>query len=1372
MGRLWPWHCSRAVAHAQTGAATTNAKPWAWSPEVREALAAYHAGRYDKAQQHCLRVLTGQGAARGRHDAALIQALCLLRMPARADRVEGQARLTQLADEDPALWDEPECALAYGIGLTGLAETAAALDTLERAAEGFAAQGRPDRQLAALVALAKTWARHTEWEVTPARFDVRRPAVGSEADAIRRTQIEAVRARVTVLPGHEEALAGVDLVLAKHSIKIGEADEGRAILARLAAAPVLTPPCLEAALLEADACGEAERWEAALALYERVRREDRGDWARRAEERVLELTRPQVLVDGPAVVRCGRPAPVQLRVRGMDTVQLEVRRVNLAEWLETSSRRGNEAFLPESGSVQMVRELETRGPSSYAWWDSGELESPLEFTAQPGAYVVVVRGREPDGRERTEKRLVVVSDLSATCFVGAEYVTVWAVLQTGSSAGEPAAKFWMQHSFTPTEPAFEAGVARFPLPNEARIMRDKRWVCLVRWGEHVAICRGRLLGPRAAGLTPLVAMVGGPPTPQAGETLYVSGQVLGGKREPSGPDTGGELQLQITDILERPVFSRNVTLSAGGAFSAEFPLTAAQAGKHLRVLSRYQGRVLENVAGRLWVNVPKAEVAGFRVRCEVPEWIQAPTGVINGCVRAEYPWGMWPRGARVECMLHAVRLPTEDSNDEPRFVGSLVREGRLDDQGRFAFALSTGEFGVSGVPLAISVEGHVRSRARREGVGYAEVLLSMRRPWAWLTYEPNEPEAGRPIRFGVDWFEPGGLAVSTPAEVEVSRRGETLARLRLHPGRHGLESEGWLPPEPGGYEIVATIPLVVAEPVQIRKTVAIGPAKDGSAADTEKLRCTAHFARLEDRVGVRVRLEGESAGPLLVLLEAGDPLAAIEIEHLAGESDLFLPLEVEPAAGMRVLVVGAVGSSTELLCAEEVAPDPREVPTLTLTAPTKEVWPGTMAQVDVLCEEFASLPRGTTLTARLINAASSGHTDGQRGSRWSEPASVVPGLTIVSSNEEPRASARAVFRTPNWRKSAHGHLDLKGDAEQSVPAALRSVLFEGMTLWSTSLEVVTETTELPVPLPTTPGLYRLIVAVRTPPGAVATEALILDARRGVRLGLEMPQRLTLGDRTIVAALVENGYSEPVEVQVWVRGGGGLHIEALRVVEPERQTLDYQAGTPAIVHLPAGGRTWLHVDVEAARVGDGKVEVEVAARAARRSAACGYEILPATEPAVKGVGVRIERKLFRWRPVGDWVPFDDENEFERRYWDTVPWSGEDRLRPGELVQVREMFVLTEAQAEFVWLQRVPATCHAAPAKAQLGEPIGSRVGDRGDALAYRVTALGPGRHEHEYFLTVVRPGSCLLPLPEWRIGETRIPLVVEPDEVRLIVLEGE
>lgn len=1365
--------------------------PRDWSPPVHAALEAYYDGRYRDAQGMCQHVLNTPGGELERRDAALLQALCLLRMPARADCLDGRGRLAQLAREDPTLQDDPECNLAYGMAQAALKETADALDAIDRAVAAFAAQGRVDQQREALVALARVWIQHTEWEATPARFRIQRPLTRAAADAVRRAQVAQLRAQVASLPASAAALAEMDLAWARYKLEnASSVEQGRALLEQLVASAGSTPAGSEAALLLAETYEAAGRVSEALELYERVQAEARGEARRRALARAEEIRQPRIRLEAPATAREGQGVTLALCVRGIPAVQVEVRQVNLTAWLATPATRGNEALLPESGSLRAAWDLKTAPPVNGSWWSSADLDRPLSVRAPVGSYVIVVRGHDANGRQYTHKQLFLVSNLSAVCAVGREHVVVWAV-DAAPLAEAPGGEFWMRRSFAPTRLTFDGGIARFRLPGEARVMREKDWYCLVRCGAHLALCRGRLQADSSeANEGRSVVMIGGPQTPLVGQALYVSGLLPASRAAGVGTAPDVPLELRVFDALDRLVSDHSVALSAGGVFSAEIPIGPELAGKSLRVIPRRGGQVLENAAGRLVLRVPAADAKRLCVRCDVPAWFTEPTPLVCGTVTVEYPWGTSPAGVRGRVRIDALQLPTTASNSEPLAGDTIYRDGWVDARGQypFVFSVSPAEFRLSAPPLAIQVAARVRSREGWQGQAAAQVLLATQRPHAWLMHQPGKPHVGEKVRFSLGWFEPDGLAVAELGEVEVCHDGNPVARLRLEPGWRGLQSEAWQPPEPGAYHVTTTVPVVDGEPIRLEKTLDV---LEGTPADAvpaaSGLRCRAHFVQRDDQRGVRVVLAGEVAGPVAVVAEAGDPLSALALDDAVDRRELFLPLPAQPPTGTRVLVIGNAATGPVVHATTTVAPDPAEGLSIRVAAAASEVWPGALVPVTCTTGEGQAPPPGTTLVVRLIDALDTGFAS--RRPEPSREAVAAGGVGLVSSDRAPAAPASPAPGSGYQRRG----IDLP---------ALERVLHEGDTLWSQWVDFDSPRRDVTVPIPADPGLYRLLAAAIAPDGTVATQAVVLDARRGVRVWLDVPQRVTVGDRTLVAVRVENGGREALAVRLRLDVGDGLKIESLRKRGPEGRSEACEVG-PLTLQLPGGGRVWVLAEVEAARPGPGQAAVEVAAAGSQRLAGQPYEVLAAAEGEQSDGALRVTRTVTVWRrsqpdanlPAAsdaeagaagdasrDQGPLLRGDEFkewlarqrdpQRRRWSESAWSPTDRLTPGQYVKVREEFTLKQWQPGALWTQRVPVTCFGVQHGGSDLQTVGVLTPGRGDELCFRMEPMGPGGYVHEYFLAVVRPGTCVLPPPELEVAGQPVPLVASPGEIRLTVVGRE
>jgi len=1317
--------------------AQNDAPPHQYLPAMLETLGVYRSGDYEQAQRMCLHVLSARPEADVRRDAAVIQAMCLLRSPARADQREGRARLAQLAEEDATFLNDPECNLAYGIAQTSLHETADALDAIARAIDGFAAAGQVDRQREALVALASCWARHGEWEETPARFDVPRPMPRGSANAVRRNKITAVRDRVEAL-GDEEAVARVDVVMARFLI---EADavpgEGLAILARLAAAPRLTEPAAEAALVLAEHYEQIGQWQQALRLYERIELEWHGEAARRAKQRMGDMHRPQIELVVPDTIVPGETVSIGLRVRGLSELEFEVREVDLETWLGAAGKRGNDAFLPESGSIRLARDIDTRPPAPHGWWDATALSEPLTFSTEPGALVVLARGQDTDGRVQRVKRLVVVSDLMATCVVGGRDVVLWATWRPGASEHPEApatARFWMTRSFVPKGVTLEHGVAKFPLPNEAHIMRDKDWVCVVQAGKHVALCRGHL---RPAGDTTSsprqVAFVAGPATLSVGESLHVTGVWLPGRGSRLEDLDPAPLQVVAVDALEEELPLTDLVRLPGGVFTATLPITRELAGRHLRVLARWGPRTLDNILGHEPIRVSPDEPAPLRLRCDIPQYWPAGEPTLRGHIHARHPWGTPARGAQVRCRLRTAVLPGTGATDAAP-LGVVLRTGQLDASGRFDFAVTAEELGLQDVARAVFVAADVTDLDGRTTSIGAEALFGPRWPHAWLTWEPPAPTAGDAVRFHAGWYQPGGRAVPVPQTLGITHDQKNIADLQLLPEGDGLATNPWEPPGSGEYTVRLSLAGCNAgETLKLEESVDVRPRPDAPSHAVARPLCTARLVEKPDAASVQVRLSGESTAPILVLIEATEPLAATAIDSLAGEIELSVPLAANPPSGLQVLVLNAGPDRPRVLAREPVQQATRPS-NLRLEVPSATAAPASVTRLRVPLDSDEHV----ALMARLVPVPSIGYAD--RSLPPNHTARPQDGPTIVASTGDiPDSLDSSTFSDPV--------------AIEDDTALIRQALSEGGTAWTTAVLTAEDAVDLSIPMPGEPGLYKLLAITRTKAGTTAVGACFLDTRQGLQPDLHVPARLTLGDRTQAALCIENHGDDAVDVSIRLNADETLHMESVHVPEQGPLQDRSQADGAAAVTVPAGESVWLRATIEAARPGGGKLAISADTAGHTHSAAAVFEVFARDEsPEPTDGAVTVQRTVF--------VRDDDGREREL--------SADERLTVGQTLRVRDAITLGKDTHGMLWAQRLPPTCRAMDEKAEPLSAIGSRVDDRAGVVTYRVEPLTAGTHVHEFTLMVIRPGACALPAPRCTAGQHDTLIIVQPAELGLIV----
>ncbi|RMF78459.1 MAG: hypothetical protein D6744_10090, partial [Planctomycetota bacterium] len=276
-------HVLRAVLAVALSVCTRAADPPPpdWSPAVHEALAAYAAGRLDETLEVCRSLSESAPDAAARRDAEALAALTLMTHDERAQRATGRALLLNLAEHHPetALLDRPECQLALGRAALGLHETSRAIEWLRKAAQGFQRQGRHRRGAAALTALAEAWAQHAEWELPIAGVEAPLPRNADEALRVRIDRIQALRAAAGALPESGDATDAIDLVLARlYLTNDARRDQAIPILERIAGGE-RGLAAADAALLLAEQRERQNRWNEALALYERVARV--GDSAQR-----------------------------------------------------------------------------------------------------------------------------------------------------------------------------------------------------------------------------------------------------------------------------------------------------------------------------------------------------------------------------------------------------------------------------------------------------------------------------------------------------------------------------------------------------------------------------------------------------------------------------------------------------------------------------------------------------------------------------------------------------------------------------------------------------------------------------------------------------------------------------------------------------------------------------------------------------------------------------------------------------------------------------------------------------------------------------------------------------------------------------------
>ena len=1384
--REWP---ARAVC-AAAGLCAIVAPPRAWSQgppafsdwraELQPAIRAYLDGDFTTTQQYCERVARAGREGPLARDAAALQALAMMRGPSRDDRLAGRGRLAQLQREHPILRRRPECLMAFGIAQTRLGETAAALDSLDLAAERFARREQTPRAAEALCALAEAWSHHGEWEVTPPRFGVSLPESPAHGRSLRRDWIRATRGRVGEFSGRAAALARIDLILARNLIEAGDAvARGVRVLESLAAGQALSVPVVEALLLLAEQREGQERYAAALALYRRVQRARYGAISARAERRANQMTRPQLHVEAPASVPAGRPVSISLRVRNLALVRLEVRRVDLEDWLTQERGALVEAKLPEAGAVAMSpREFDTRVDSELDWWDSQALGKTVSFEAPLGAYVAMAESRLANGRRIKTKKLLIISDLRAVAFAGSRQAVLWAERAAAKEPGDVTAHFWMHGtSFIPTRVEFNERVARLTYPPEARLARDKRWTCLIRDGEHLALCRGRLESRSGSPARDAVAMVIAPPAVRPGDVLRIAGFLLRGEPGPPDAEPAIAIEVELLDALDESVATREARVGPGGAFVAQFLVGSDWAGKQLHVLAHRQGRVVENVRGSVNVPVGEPDEARFFLDVELKTRFAPGAPNISATLRASYPWGTPLADRTVRYIVRALGLPATNAGGtgvwtDPVVAEPLGGERRLDTSGRFELSLAEIFFQVPDDPAAVGIRLQVEELDGRSVVADVSTLRGARPVEAWLGWEPPQPVSQQAVRFRFGWFDPTGRTATAEPKFEIRKDGFELAIVRAFPTPAGVESEAWIAPAPGSYEVVATLPNDTAEPLIIRRILTVCDSADDEAGREAAPRCEARFGRMDQKPGIRVQFEGLRAGPLLVLAEAGEPLAARRLSELVGAREVFLPAERYRSLHARVWLVGMDAGGVQRISRRHVRPEPERELELTLALLSQTLRPGLNAEVEITCATRGERPPAASIVARLIDARGRGTL------HW------MPGPTRNPSRGPNEPTLAPSLGMGGWIPD---RTNAEADERSILSPALRTGLFQSATLWTDALAAVDGRARFSVPLPSEPGRYRLIVTARNSEGSVATQTLLLDATEGVRVMVDLPDTLQVGDRTPAAITISNTLQTPTAALVSVRNADGLAIESVRRLtqrEPLRFSPD--AGGYRLALQP-GQRETLLVSLEAARAGVATLDVDVTAGGTKYTgrgtcrvtapqqvdAAAIHRRDTSDEPGHK---LALKRTVLTLTPVGMRKPIGmrtvtEEGLQSPEYVREFLRRGE-AVAPGQLLLIRDEFTWSgDPLRNVAWEQRLPATCYTVkrdPIETRkLAEP---RI-DRLDSVSFAVGNIAPGAHIQEIIVLAIRPGSCGLAPPTVRVDGRTIPVDLDAEVTRIIVSES-
>lgn len=1310
-----------------------------FSPQLEDAFKLYFAGDYDAAQLAARQIGSATNDPRLARDAAALEAMALLRKPARADRIEGRSRLAELANQDASYLDQPECLLAYGVGQTALGATSDAIAKLQAAATAFAQRGDLERAARAYVALAEAWAAHTEWETTPPPYDG--PASPDTTTALRQriAAVRDVRAAMDKVVVDRAAQARIDLVLASLLLKTDdERGAGLAILEGLAGQQPLSPAGVDAALRLAAAHEQAGEFDAALALYERIAAEATGQRIDEARRRAADLTEPRLRLDVAERVAPGTPVSIDFAMRNCRSATLEVRTVDLAGWLARQNGRMQPARLPVVGATAYSKQFAMEN-SSRAWWSPAT--SPVQVSVAPGAYVVYARAIGTNGQPTEQRRLVLVSDVSAMVQAGAKRAVV-AATRGRERIDQGVLKFWMHGSFVPLEVPLGADGASFDLPGEAQVFRDKRWVGLVEADGELALCTGQLPTappPPAEGVRLFTA----PPTVSPGDALQISGALVRPGAEALAPQT--EAFVEVRDTLGELVAELPVGISRAGVFSTELPIPAELAGTTLSINLRIAGQLLPPAEGAVTVPVASLDELPLQIDFAAPNWVRPGERQIRAAVAAAWPWGQALSDVGVHVSFAPDGLPTATTPERVGRPFALRAALGPDGQGKFEF--SSDYLARLVAPVAATAVLSVTDWSGRGALVRQALIYGDAPAHAWFGHDVNELKVGRAASLRVGYFDPRRPVLDPlPAVTLPSVDGG----LPLLPTSTGLVSQPWTPTVSGEVSAELVWPVDEGAPTTIRRQLTIAPNDDATA-----LNMTAQFVRGDDGAHVRATLIGALATPAVVLLRDDEPRAVKVVPAFAGGQEVSFETQRSTGAGLNVVAGIIQDSGFEPRADVAAAPAERAAAQLAVQGADMRLTPRGVATY-VVTLEGASRLKGDAdeaqvwLLARLVDLRDAGFA------------------TALPERHEGRAGATddpEAPPTPRAAKSAWPH-DLPNDI-----AIVRS-LRRAVTHWTAVSPLVDGRTEIAVPLPAEPASYRLEVVAFFDGAPLAAKLLPVDTRGGLWLRGDRPLALQRGDRTVAGLEIFNPGPAEAEIAVSASATGGVSVEQLTLVDMQgRQLAASGEGAPARLTLAPGARCFARTQIEAGLGGSGELTVRVASDGAVQEVATVCQVNTTMMPDESRVPVRVARAVYVLTPepiTGELDPITGQTMTDRKFM-RLTAAPNERFHPGQTLLIDETVELPRQLTEVEWRQDIPPVAVTDRKRVAdvtpLGDPSGPLRLDRMDI--YR-SELERGTHSNQYTIVVVRPGACVLPPPVIRSDGGPVRVVCEPEDLRLVV----
>jgi len=996
------------------GAAFGQTLPPGWSPELGEAFSLYYAGRFEDVANMCRSVAESARSEQVRRDAQALSAMALMRQDSRSDRIDGRTRLGLVAERDPTIMERSDCRFALGAARSALEQTSSALGELLAALEGFARERRPQRALEACVVIADTWSRYGEWNTPIPGLPLAVPESPESAQGERARRVAEMRAKAASLPDSTDAVRKIDFIAAR--MQLAQAGTRAAAIDALRALASRTPLdeiAADAALRLAEELVADNRGDEAVEVYRRVAAARLGERSQRAETLAGEAARPRVELALEGTPRPGGKLRVRLTANRVRSIELELRRIDLAAHLAEHRGVLLEQNLPDDGAMIGSQAVRPPDGAGTRWTATAEFDAPR------GAIVALASAIDEKGAPLRCRQVFAVSAADAAVIAGPRAALI---VTTPNLSDGAKARFWMQGSFVPVEIDLAGGCAVMPLPPEARLLRDRRWVCLVTSDAGVALCRGSLPGDAEAALRSVVSIA--PEHPHVGEEVLIAGVLVSDNGAVDREVMRQGVQIELCDTMDEVRAKASAAVDAAGVFSVRLRIAPELAGAIFHPVVRGGGRVFAPLYRPVLARVATGDPRAADLELNLGTMGASNEGLVRADVRGMTAWGLPLAGGRTSYRLRAVRLPGCD-DDSPR-VPSLPysSQARLDDGGRTSLTHPMATFKLPAGPIAMNAEVSVetldgrRATVQREAIagGAAHVWIE----WDALG-QPDGETSPRPLRIGdmtqlrVGWFDPKNLASGAAPRLAIRAPGGEFVDYPLHPDRGGLLAADWSPWRAGAHELRATLEIDGHDPVTSSRRVLVAELEGDR---TPGLTAFDVRSSNEGRGQIEVCVHASETRPLLVIVAAQNPLAAAWLPAQSGERRLTIPLARIPGSGAVATLLDVRDGAVRPLGSRPIAPPSSH---LRIAGETPTLAAGSLASLSVELADGGALDEATVI-ARLTSAEDAGAVDWLLRAPSGDAQETLHALAVAGSgpHESPGLPAGVVF------PGAAGHSLLRG----------------------------------------------------------------------------------------------------------------------------------------------------------------------------------------------------------------------------------------------------------------------------------------------------------------------------------------------------------